>query len=106
MSVRRWLPYVALVAATIALTVALVVFVRLSDNDSEFCKLNAQRLVDKQVQIVQTHEYLGTAAGRERTGLNDYIRITSLPRLREEVKSDFEALPPSCRDEYGALKHN
>lgn len=99
----RWVALLALAAATVAVIVAMVVFVKLSDNDSQFCRVAAQRLVDKETQIAQSNEYLDSPAGREETGLNTFIRQVSLPRLRLEVASDRKTLPDSCRDEYDEL---
>lgn len=77
----------------------------LADSDSQFCEVAAQRLVDKEDQIVQSDEYLATPAGMEPTGLNTYIREVSLPRLEAEIESDRKTLPDQCRDEYDRLKN-
>lgn len=102
--IRRWLPIVALVASTLTLLVAGWMFVRLADNDSQFCEVTAQRLVDKEDQVAQSKEYLASQAGQEPSGFNAYIRVVAVPRLRDEIRSDRRTLPADCRDEYQRLK--
>jgi hypothetical protein len=99
---RSTIGYVLLVAYVTA--VGGFAYQKLEDNDSQFCEVAAQRLVDKETQIGQSVEYLASPAGMEQTGLNTFIRESSLPRLRGEVESDRGTLPGSCRDEYDRLK--
>lgn len=63
---------------------------------SEFCDLVLNVHADKVRRYRNTLEYLGTRAGRERTALNDYIRVVSLPQTRVEVVKERRNLPPVC----------
>lgn len=64
--------------------------------EQQFCVSILGPYRDKVRQITQTREYLRTRNGREHTGLNDYLRAKSFPRLVGEVAKERKTLPPIC----------
>lgn len=62
---------------------------------AQICDQNRDDITDLRKRYRQTVEYLDSPAGQEKTGLNDYIRHISFPRLKQDVRS--AELPPACR---------
>jgi len=63
---------------------------------AQFCELLVKQHQDRVTRLNRTIEYLRTDVGRQRTGLNEYIRKISLPQTRAEVKREAQLLPPVC----------
>jgi hypothetical protein len=63
----------------------------------QFCHLITARIADLDQRVRDTESYLNSPAGRERTGINGFIRKASLPNLRDQVRTERRNLPPVCR---------
>lgn len=98
--IEDWrLPFVVVtLLASLALVASVYFFVTLAQATNGLCDLNANRLNDKANQIANTKNYLRTASGMERNGLNDFIRSNSLPRLEREYAFERREFPDACRD--------
>lgn len=90
--------FVVSLMASLALASAVYFYVTLANTTDGLCELNANRIHDKERQIKASKEYLHTREGMKRTGLNDFIRKNSLPRLRRELKFERRQFPKGCRD--------
>lgn len=63
----------------------------------QFCHLITARLADLEQRLHDTNRYLASPAGRERNGINGFVRKSSLPNLRDQVRTERRNLPPVCR---------
>jgi hypothetical protein len=68
---------------------------RFDSFQAQICQQNRDDITDLRKRYRQTVEYLKSPVGQEKTGLNDYIRRISFPRLKQDVRS--AELPPACR---------
>lgn len=64
--------------------------------ERQFCGLVLGVHRDRVTRLKSTRAYFRTAAGRERTSLNVYIRAISLPQLVREVRKERARLPDVC----------
>jgi hypothetical protein len=88
---------IALCVGVVALSCATVLLWGSNQARSDqICDLVVNTHLDRVKRLTATLDYLHTPDGRERTGLNDYIRRASLPQLRGEVIKERESLPPTC----------
>lgn len=67
--------------------------------EDQFCDLFLSAHNDKVLRLKNTEDFLNTAAGKEPTALNKYIRKVSLPQTRIEVAKEKANLPETCLDE-------
>lgn len=61
----------------------------------DLCTVARNQRRTLELQYSNSEEYLATPAGKERNGLNDYIRKLSVPQLRNRLRT--EQVPRSCR---------
>lgn len=64
--------------------------------ERQFCGLVLGVHRDRVKRLRNTRAYFRTAAGRERTSLNGYIKAISLPQLEREVVKERARLPDVC----------
>lgn len=87
-----------LASASFFASVVLIVQIRHEGGlrQAQFCQLIVKQHQDRVTRLNSTLKYLQTDVGRQRTGLNEYIRRISLPQTRAEVKREAALLPPVC----------
>lgn len=64
--------------------------------ERQFCGLVLGVHRDRVKRLRNTRAFFRTAAGRERTSLNGYIKAISLPQLEREVVKERARLPDVC----------
>lgn len=71
----------------------------IQERQSQFCTLILNIHDDRARRLTHTREYLATAAGREATSLNLYIRRVALPQSESELREERKNIPKHCLEE-------
>lgn len=95
---KRLRKIVAVAITIVALGCAFGIYSVHHESDirtEQFCKLNTQRYTDQLKQYNDTIKYLNSPQGREKIGINTYVRVT-LPKQRLDLQQAKKTQPGVC----------